>query len=169
MLEQKIHRTFISVDYAWISTYVHYIKCWKKFIYIQLFFFQSIKTIQKSGPYLLSGYSFGACVAMEITAQLEAAGETISQLTLLDGSHNFVSVYTGMYRDKKTIDSEAMSETEALLNFVYQFLPTRNSAEVKEKEHSSIYSIILKEAWSWFYKCSSKFKEHAKKNFFLDI
>lgn len=111
-------------------------------------FFQSIKNIQKSGPYLLSGYSFGACVAMEITAQLEAAGETISQLTLLDGSHNFVSVYTGMYRDKKTIDSEAMSETEALLNFVYQFLPTRNSAEVKEKEHSSIYSIILKEAWS---------------------
>lgn len=111
-------------------------------------FFQSIKTIQKSGPYLLSGYSFGACVAMEITAQLEAAGETISQLTLLDGSHNFVSVYTGMYRDKKTIDSDAMSETEALLNFVYQFLPTRNSAEVKEKEHSSIYSIILKEAWS---------------------
>lgn len=82
---------------------------------------------------------------MEITAQLEAGGEVISQLTLLDGSHNFVSVYTGMYRDKKTIDSEAMSETEALLNFVYQFLPL-NSAKVIEKEH--FFIAFLKEAWS---------------------
>lgn len=100
---------------------------------------------------------------MEITAQLEAGGEVISQLTLLDGSHNFVSAYTGMYRDKKTIYSEAMSETEALLNFVFQFSPG-NSAKVKEKEHSFIS----------FYKkngpeFSSKFNELVKKNFYLDI
>lgn len=109
---------------------------------ITLFSPQSIKTIQKEGPYLLSGYSFGACVAMEIAAQMEAAGEMISQLTLLDGSHNFVSDYTGMYRDKRTITSEALSETEALLNFVQQFLPG-NTAKVKEKKFSSALILNL--------------------------
>lgn len=109
---------------------------------ITLFSPQSIKTIQKEGPYLLSGYSFGACVAMEIAAQMEAAGEMISHLTLLDGSHNFVSDYTGMYRDKRTITSEALSETEALLNFVQQFLPG-NTAKVKEKKGLFSSALIL--------------------------
>lgn len=79
---------------------------------------------------------------MEIAAQMEAAGEMISQLTLLDGSHNFVSDYTGMYRDKRTITSEALSETEALLNFVQQFLPG-NTAKVKEKKFSSALILNL--------------------------
>jgi hypothetical protein len=66
---------------------------------------------------------------MAIAAQMEAAGETISEMILLDGSHNFVSVYTGMYRDLKTIENEAMAETEALCSFVQHFLPG-NTAEV---------------------------------------
>ncbi|XP_062589750.1 fatty acid synthase-like [Saccostrea cucullata] len=95
-------------------------------------YIQCIKSIQKSGPYFLSGYSFGACVTIEIAAQMEEAGEVISQIILLDGSHNFVSVYTEMYRDRKTIESEAMAETEALCSFVQQFLPG-NSTQLMEQ------------------------------------
>lgn len=60
---------------------------------------------------------------MAIATQMEAAGEIINEMILLDGSHNFVSVYTGMYRDRKTIENDAMAETEALCSFVQHFLP----------------------------------------------
>ncbi|EOS96351.1 amino acid adenylation domain-containing protein [Erwinia tracheiphila] len=42
-----------------------------------------IKTVQPDGPYTLWGYSFGARVAFEAAAQLEAQGETVEALCLL--------------------------------------------------------------------------------------
>jgi hypothetical protein len=66
---------------------------------------------------------------MAIAAQMEAAGETISEMILLDGSHNLVSGYNGMYRSLKTIENEALAETEALCGFVQHFLPG-HTAEV---------------------------------------
>lgn len=39
---------------------------------------------QPSGPYRIGGYSFGALVAFEMAAQLEAAGEHVDHLWLLD-------------------------------------------------------------------------------------
>ncbi|PSL45611.1 non-ribosomal peptide synthase protein (TIGR01720 family)/amino acid adenylation domain-containing protein [Chitinophaga niastensis] len=43
-----------------------------------------IKEIQPQGPYRLAGHSFGAHVAYEITKQLEAAGEEVAIVYLLD-------------------------------------------------------------------------------------
>jgi amino acid adenylation domain-containing protein len=46
---------------------------------------REIQTLQPTGPYLLAGHSLGAVVAFEMARQLEAAGEHIGLLALLDG------------------------------------------------------------------------------------
>lgn len=58
-----------------------------------VFYLKQMKTIQKSGPYTLLGYSFGAVIAFEIALQLEKAKETVN-LILLDGSPRFVFLHT---------------------------------------------------------------------------
>jgi pyochelin synthetase len=44
-----------------------------------------LRRVRPHGPYALGGWSSGAMIAFEIAAQLEAAGETVSGLYLLDG------------------------------------------------------------------------------------
>ncbi len=43
-----------------------------------------LKTVQPAGPYYLGGYCFGGVLAYEMARQLEAAGETVALVTLLD-------------------------------------------------------------------------------------
>ncbi|KNG93886.1 type I polyketide synthase [Pseudaestuariivita atlantica] len=43
-----------------------------------------MRTVQPEGPYLLGGFSGGGITALEIARQLEAAGETVSLLAMLD-------------------------------------------------------------------------------------
>jgi thioesterase domain-containing protein len=45
---------------------------------------QEIRSIQPSGPYLLSGWSMGGLIAWEMAQQLIRGGETISLLALID-------------------------------------------------------------------------------------
>lgn len=47
-------------------------------------YLMSLRTVQKEGPYLLGGYSFGGMVAFEIARQLSAVGEQVALLALLD-------------------------------------------------------------------------------------
>ncbi|MFI9362337.1 amino acid adenylation domain-containing protein [Kitasatospora sp. NPDC053057] len=44
-----------------------------------------IRTVQPSGPYHLLGWSFGALVAHAVAVRLQADGEDVAQLVLLDG------------------------------------------------------------------------------------
>jgi thioesterase domain-containing protein len=44
----------------------------------------SIREVQPQGPYTLGGWSFGGVVALEMAQQLQAAGETVDLLTLID-------------------------------------------------------------------------------------
>lgn len=53
------------------------------------FYIKKIREVQKKGPYRLAGYSFGTCIAIEMTLQLERVGEKVS-LSLIDGSIEFV-------------------------------------------------------------------------------
>lgn len=46
----------------------------------------AIRSVQPSGPYALIGHSFGGLVAFEITRRLEAAGETVERLVMIDTS-----------------------------------------------------------------------------------
>jgi amino acid adenylation domain-containing protein len=47
-------------------------------------YLQAIKSVQPQGPYLLAGWSLGGVIAMEISLQLQAIGEEVSMLSLID-------------------------------------------------------------------------------------
>jgi amino acid adenylation domain-containing protein len=46
---------------------------------------REMRTLQPEGPYLLGGHSMGAAVAFEMARQLDAAGQRIGVLALMDG------------------------------------------------------------------------------------
>jgi thioesterase domain-containing protein len=46
----------------------------------------TIQAVQPQGPYYLMGYSFGGIVAYEVAQQLQAQGQTVAQVILLDTS-----------------------------------------------------------------------------------
>lgn len=56
-------------------------------------YIKQMKEIQKKGPYHITGYSFGTCIAFEMGLQLEKAGEEVV-LTLIDGSPAFMTLHT---------------------------------------------------------------------------
>ncbi|HEY1350085.1 MAG TPA: alpha/beta fold hydrolase [Ktedonobacteraceae bacterium] len=56
---------------------------------------QLIRTIQPQGPYLLGGWCNGAVVAYEMARQLQAAGEKLEALILMDAS---ALTYTPLHR-----------------------------------------------------------------------
>ena len=80
---------------------------------------QEISSVQPAGPYILAGYSFGTCVAIEIAKQLVSNGQTVSQLFLFDGSHSDVSVAATQRFNNTSLatGSQEEKETEALLAF----------------------------------------------------
>lgn len=80
---------------------------------------KQVKEIQPKGPYMICGYSFGACVAFEMALQLEKAGEKV-KLVLLDGSHSYAAKYTEQLR-VNTISDLNMDQSEALTYFLLQF------------------------------------------------
>jgi len=55
------------------------------------FYLESVRSVQASGPYALGGYSMGGVMAFEMARQLQAQGESVALLAILDawspGSH----------------------------------------------------------------------------------
>ncbi|RDG35631.1 beta-ketoacyl synthase N-terminal-like domain-containing protein [Streptomyces corynorhini] len=51
---------------------------------LALLYTELVREVQPSGPYLLSGYSFGGSVALEMAAVLERAGERVERVVMLD-------------------------------------------------------------------------------------
>ncbi|CAG9862121.1 unnamed protein product [Phyllotreta striolata] len=84
------------------------------------YYIAQIKTVQSKGPYTLIGYSFGACVAIEMGIILEKNNEKVN-LLLLDGSHSYVATHTGKAKTSKIQGNTAAEQTEVLLYFVSQF------------------------------------------------
>src|SRR5262249_20645259 len=48
------------------------------------YYLQAIRAVQPDGPYLLGGWSLGGVVAFEMAQQLQAQGQTVALLALLD-------------------------------------------------------------------------------------
>jgi thioesterase domain-containing protein len=48
-------------------------------------YLEAIRTVQPEGPYYLGGYCLGAVIAFEMACQLEAAGQEVGLLALLEG------------------------------------------------------------------------------------
>ncbi len=51
---------------------------------VAAFFLEALQTIEPQGPYYLAGWSFGGLVAFEMAQQLQAQGQQVSFLALLD-------------------------------------------------------------------------------------
>ncbi|CAF3471296.1 unnamed protein product [Rotaria socialis] len=85
---------------------------------IAAYYIKKIIETQPTGPYLIGGYSFGACIAVEIALQLPS----IAQLLLLDGSHSYVATHTRQYRTK--FNEIKHAEAAVLYAFLQQFIPT---------------------------------------------
>ena len=47
-------------------------------------YLKEIQAVQERGPYMLGGFSGGGIIALEIAQQLEAAGEEVMMLVMLD-------------------------------------------------------------------------------------
>lgn len=85
-------------------------------------FLQQICTIDPNGPYRIAGYSFGAMVALELAAQLQASRpDVVESLILLDGSHQFIDMHTKVYRQMMKLDSPERELACALCSFIGQF------------------------------------------------
>lgn len=94
------------------------------------FYVNIIKKVQKKGPYHLAAYSFGTCVAIEMTLQLESAGEQVI-LTLIDGSLAFIQrqcEMIGKVDEMKNTTSEGCMK--ALAYFTIQFNKNINYTQV---------------------------------------
>lgn len=60
---------------------------------------ERIRSIQKTGPYIIAGYSYGASMAFEIGTLLEEAGEMVT-VVMFDGSPKYSLRYIELYRQK---------------------------------------------------------------------
>ncbi|KAH7886699.1 hypothetical protein F5I97DRAFT_2059038 [Phlebopus sp. FC_14] len=54
--------------------------------HLSAFYLEKIRQKQKTGPYRIGGFSFGAGLALIITQMLHAAGETVEMLIMLEGA-----------------------------------------------------------------------------------
>ena len=76
------------------------------------FYIERMREVQPQGPYRVAGYSFGACVAIEMALQLEKTSE-LASLVLLDGSQAYVQAHTTWHR-KRLIVKEGSWGPEAV-------------------------------------------------------
>ncbi len=50
-------------------------------------YIEALQEVQPQGPYYLGGWSFGGIIAWEIAQQLQASGQEVSLLALIDADH----------------------------------------------------------------------------------
>lgn len=106
------------------------------------FYIKKIKTVQKTGPYVIVGYSFGASVAFEMASLLEKTGEKTT-LVMLDGSPKYVSWYTEAHQQRQE-GGATQSQNEAY-GLAYFGMVAANLDYVKTaKELDTLPSFELK-------------------------
>ena len=76
------------------------------------FYLQEIKTIQKKGPYLLGGLSYGGVIAFEITQQLLNTGESVEFLGLIDSW----SLFSDKFKDRSFFEKSLHKQQNDLKN-----------------------------------------------------
>jgi thioesterase domain-containing protein len=131
-------------------------------------YLQFIKTIQKDGPYLLSGWSFGGFVAYEIAAQLlkEKAGQVV-KVILIDTpcmqkyADNFNAYKAVEYIIQKGIQENSneftklVSEMENNITLARNYIPQNNPnldvflLKSKEILNDPIYTFVKDTSNGW--------------------
>nr|XP_034178573.1 fatty acid synthase [Osmia lignaria]XP_034178581.1 fatty acid synthase [Osmia lignaria] len=88
------------------------------------FYIKKIQTIQKKGPYHIAGYSFGSCIAFEMSIQLQKAGQE-AVVTFIDGSPDYVKLHSVEIgkRAVENDDEDVINDSfrKALSFFIIQF------------------------------------------------
>merc|ERR1719427_51004 len=73
-----------------------------------------MKRVQKSGPYRVVGYSFGASVALEMSILLKQRGDKV-HLVMLEGSQKYVSNYSVLYRQRYNVTTDFEAIVDVLI------------------------------------------------------
>lgn len=115
------------------------------------YYLQKVRELSPKAPYRIAGYSYGACIALEMALQLEAslsAEELKSsskpvELILLDGSHSFVAANIDRYRDRITVEDQNQVETEGLTAFIYHFASRFSSAKSAQIDVQKLTTELL--------------------------
>ena len=86
---------------------------------------QRLRAIHPRGRIRLAGYSFGACVAIEMVLQLQqqqtSSSDGVQAVILLDGSHSFIAAHTDRTRQQLALSSDTAGlETGVICTFVSQ-------------------------------------------------
>jgi thioesterase domain-containing protein len=89
-------------------------------------FIKAIKTIQPQGPYHLGGHCFGSLLAWETSRQLQAQGDRVGLLTLLDPIVS--NVFSGeiMGRDRLRYHAQKFWRMSLAAKFSYFWEKVRN-------------------------------------------
>lgn len=97
------------------------------------FYTQEIKRIQPKGPYRIIGYSYGACIGLEMATGLQQQNPSqpniVESLILLDGSHRYMQTYRNAWRkaygvgDQDLGKNAVVFETEVLCAFTMRVVP----------------------------------------------
>ena len=93
-------------------------------------YLKAIREVQPEGPYLLCGWSMGGVVAFEMACQLQAQGERVSLLGLIDSAASTI----------KTAAAEADDELGLLINFAQDLGLTPSQLTVPWEELSQMDS-----------------------------
>ena len=104
-------------------------------------YLEAVQQKQPYGPYFLGGWSFGGIVAFEMSRQLEAKGEKVALLTLIDS-------ILPIYPNERKILHRLSTNNAALLNLIREHLNVISDKTI----HISLTDILnqkadQREAW----------------------
>lgn len=79
-------------------------------------FISELKSIQPEGPYFIAGHCFGATPAIEIVSQLEAAGDSVALLTLIEAFAIGIAEPEGSSPSSSKIDQTNLADFETAIH-----------------------------------------------------
>ncbi|WP_445495232.1 amino acid adenylation domain-containing protein, partial [Pseudomonas sp. 8(2025)] len=107
-----LHQAYLQTDWSEVS--------WQAMIerYVA-----SIRQVQPTGPYYLAGWSLGGSIAMDVASELEAAGETVRFLGLLDPTPPQGAGVDQIQTQEMPVTVTAESEWQAIIDKLCQQFP----------------------------------------------
>jgi len=136
------------------------------------YYLRIIRAVQPEGPYHLGGYSYGGTLAYEVTRQLQALGESVSSIVMLDSRADtenksdadtslfdgkeamlqavnialYESVVSGSEKMEKALihrnELDVSMDDDMFLSALIEHPKTRRLFKIKEKAAAQVRSIV---------------------------
>ncbi|MDP9530212.1 thioesterase domain-containing protein, partial [Pseudomonas protegens] len=107
-----LHHAYLQADWSevsWLAMIQRYVA--------------GIRQVQPSGPYYLAGWSLGGSIAMDVASELEAAGEAVRFLGLLDPTPPQGAVDEQVQQQEAPVSVTAESEWRAIIDKLCLLFP----------------------------------------------